>query len=119
MLGKKIKTERKNFSLSDETIAKLTNWFEWFDVVVSNTQTMVSEDGKWIYLENTQVQYTSERWDIQDIAEKINAKVLHLQGLFRKGETRYEDLQDHFREVFNHDDLSDDEGEGDLINHIL
>ena len=79
----------------------------------------MSGDCQWINFENDAVKYTAQRWDIECLSKFIGEKVDHIERAFRRGASWYEELQEQLRDVFNMDDLSDDESQGEARNYQL
>ena len=111
LTGKTIRRNAKNFQLSPATTEKLSSWFNEFSRDLDLKDTQLSEDGRWLFFGEDGPRYPANQWDVKALENMVESRCLHLERLFRKKDLQYESLQLEFREIFEMDDLTDDEGQ--------
>lgn len=94
------------------------SWFEHFRRSNLDLNVSMTEKGDVVYFGSQDYPYPANPWNHLELGSFVLAKVEHLERSFKKKDVQYQELQDEFQEVFEMDDLTDEE-EGSKLDDCL
>ena len=110
ILGFKLKKRNKSFEATPETVSNLRDWIPMFLEESRVVEVWTTEEDDFHFFGREEYKWPFISWRNFNFQEVLLEKINKLERSLCNRVHQYESLQDEFRELFEEDENSDEEG---------